>query len=314
MSRAWDLTPDREPDGTSLDPSGSARTAPDRPRATAAPAFDLPQGLRREPVVVRGRRYRLRGTESRLLEVVGTFRSAWTRDLTIGTHGGDTHRLEIEVRSLTAQGLVQQRRVAADRHGHSVVALSLTDAGKALLEHRRNPSAHAARETPQAIYSGWVRPAELIHDASLYRMYLEETGRLARDGSVVRRIVLDHELKRELYQALHAHPAINKADRDARMAELAAAHHLPMVDGHVQLPDLRLEVDTATGERTHVDLELITEAYHAGQLRAKARAGFAVYRAIRGTSGAGRLVRGGGSHGRGSSASSPDYISSLLSL
>jgi DNA-binding MarR family transcriptional regulator len=249
-----------------------------------------------------------------MLEVVGTFRAVWTRDLAIGTHGGDTHRLEGDVRSLTAQGLVQQRRVAADRHGQSVVAVSLTDAGKALVEHRRNPSGHASMDAPQAIYSGWVRPAELIHDASLYRMYLEEAARLAHEGRVVRRVVLDHELKGDLYQALHAHPAINKADRDARLAELAAAHHLPMVDGHVQLPDLRLEVDTAVGERTHVDLELTTEAYHAGQLRAKARAGFTMYRAVGAAGGAGRLVRGAGSSGRGSSASSPDYISSLLSL
>ena len=45
------------------------------------------------------------------------------------------------------------------------------------------------------------------------------------------------------------------------------------------LPDVRIEYDTASGERSKVNLELTTDHYHAGQLAAKARAGFTLYSA-----------------------------------
>ena len=314
MSRGRDDSLEREPAETRQGPTAPAREVSVRPREGPASAFHLPRGVQREPVLVRGRRYRLRGSESRLLEVVGTFRAVFTRDLVHGTHAGDPRQLAADVHALTAQGLVQHRRLAADRHGHTVVALSLTDAGKVLLEHHRTGTPSGFNGRPQAVYSGWVRPAELVHDATLYRMYLEEAARITREGGTVRRIVLDHELKGDLYRALHVDPAMPPADRDTRLHALAATHHLTVVDGHVQFPDLRLEVETAAGERTRVDLELATEAYHAGHLRAKARAGFTVYRASAGHGGAGRLVRGGGSEGRGGAGYHPDYLSGLLSL
>ena len=313
MGRGVDRSPDRERPAARV-ATAPARPVPVRRRDAPTPAFRLPRGQRREPIRVAGRRSRLRGSESRLLEVVGTFRAVWTRDLGIGTHGGDTRRLDQDLRSLKAQDLIRTRRVAADRHGHSVVAVTLTDAGKALLEHHREPSPRASGHPAQAVYSGWVRPAELVHDATLYRMYLEEAARLTRDGSVVHRVILDHELKREFAQAFNTSPAATPADREARLTAVAAAQGLPIVDGHAQFPDLRLEIETAAGDRTRVDLELATEAYHAGHLRAKARAGFTVYHAHAGAGGAARLVRGGGSSGRGGSGHTRDYLSSLLSL
>lgn len=314
MSRGWDYRPERETAVAAHAAVTATRPVAERPREAPAPAFDLPRGRWREIVRVPRRTYRLRGSESRLLEVAGTFRAVWTRDLAVGTHGGDTRRLAHDLRSLKEQGLIQTRRVAADRRGHSIVAVTLTDAGKGLLEHQRDAAQPRPEHPRQQVYSGWVRPSELVHDASLYRMYLEEAVRLARDGSVMRRVLLDHELKRELYSALHAQPVTTPAEREARLAALASAQGLPVVDGHVQLPDLRLEIQTAAGDRTRVDLELATEAYHAGHLREKARAGFTVYRAHAGAGGVGRLVRGTGSSGGRGGSHSPDHLSGLLSL
>ena len=88
----------------------------------------------------------------------------------------------------------------------------------------------------------------------------------------------------------------------------AAACHLPVVHGDVEIPDVRVEYRDADGRTGRVDLELVTDAYHAGQIAAKRAAGFTLYSAHGGP----------GIHALGDSpragASSPDHLSSLLSL
>ena len=50
-----------------------------------------------------------------------------------------------------------------------------------------------------------------------------------------------------------------------------------MVDGTIQIPDLRLEYETREGSVARVDLELATEHYKPSQVAAKAQAGFTIY-------------------------------------
>jgi hypothetical protein len=64
----------------------------------------------------------------------------------------------------------------------------------------------------------------------------------------------------------------------------AAASGLPIVDGHLELPDLRIEFETSDGRLEYRDVELVTEHYSRGQMAGKSAAGFALYRAA----GAGR--------------------------
>jgi hypothetical protein len=49
------------------------------------------------------------------------------------------------------------------------------------------------------------------------------------------------------------------------------------VDGKIPLPDVRIEYRNVDGDPARVDLELTTEHYKAGQIAAKARAGFKLY-------------------------------------
>ncbi|MHB8303952.1 MAG: hypothetical protein ACYDC6_14155 [Acidobacteriaceae bacterium] len=67
---------------------------------------------------------------------------------------------------------------------------------------------------------------------------------------------------------------------------VAKQFELPFVDGGIQIPDARIEYDLPReashdidqGSRTgHEDIEVLTAAYHASHLRAKARAGFRNY-------------------------------------
>jgi len=53
--------------------------------------------------------------------------------------------------------------------------------------------------------------------------------------------------------------------------------YLPVVDGKVSFPDLRIEYANQEMEIARVDLELATGHYHAGHLADKARAGFQIY-------------------------------------
>ena len=52
-----------------------------------------------------------------------------------------------------------------------------------------------------------------------------------------------------------------------------------VVNGRVVVPDLQIEYENAEGQLDRVNLELATKNYRAGQLQAKAQAGFTLYAA-----------------------------------
>jgi hypothetical protein len=160
----------------------------------------------------------------------------------------------------------------------------LTRDGKALLDARQERT----EDRRQRYHAGLVKPRELAHDAQLYRLYQAEASRIEDAGGRIERVLLDYELKRDYQSFLNRSDRPEDADRDADMAAFAAAHGLPIIDDHLELPDLRIEYLTPDGQLECRDLELVTEHYSRGQMSGKARAGFGLYRAA----GAGRL-RGG---------------------
>jgi hypothetical protein len=129
----------------------------------------------------------------------------------------------------------------------------------------------------QAVYAGFVKPAEVPHDAAIYQMYQSEAAQIkAKDGKV-RRVVLDYELKKEIYSKLAREREAGALEYARRKQEIANEHGLPVVDGKIALPDLRIEYETPEGDLDHVDLELATEHYHRGHMALKTRAGFKMY-------------------------------------
>jgi len=77
-------------------------------------------------------------------------------------------------------------------------------------------------------------------------------------------------------QRLNA-PGVRADDVGTLRQQVARDHGLVIVEGTIQIPDLRLEYETPSGEAARVDLELATEHYKPSQLAAKARAGFTLY-------------------------------------
>jgi hypothetical protein len=82
-------------------------------------------------------------------------------------------------------------------------------------------------------------------------------------------------LKKRVYHEL------GKLGPDCASAEskrtVAERHGPQVVRGKIPLPDVRIEYDTAEGERARVDIELATIHYRGRHLAEKVRAGFSIY-------------------------------------
>ncbi len=246
----------------------------------------LPRGPEREAVRVRGHVYRLNDSQARTLTTVGTFRVVRADDLQPVRSSRDAWTGDL--RALAEQGLLQIRTVEVNRASTAIVVL--TREGKDVLDAHRTDGPGRA----QAFHAGLVKPRELAHDAQIYRLYQAEADRIQSDGGRVTRVVLDYELKRDYQTFLHRADRPAETSRDDDLAAFAAATGLPIVDGHLELPDLRIEYESADGRLEYRDVELVTEHYSRSQMAGKAAAGFALYRAAGAGGARGGATRRGG--------------------
>jgi hypothetical protein len=299
---------DRNPDSRTKDRSDErehcfARDARDPiPDRAWNPARDLtlPHSPERQPVSLGRACYHLRDSETQLLALVGTFRvvpesevrrrdDAEVASPTAARQAGD-------VRSLMDQGLLEARTVVINDRPERVLAL--TSQGKAFLEAHRG-TADRPGAPQQAFHAGFVKPRELAHDAQLHRLFSTERDQIEREGGRVMRVVLDYEFKRDYHTCVHEQETAGIDARQARQA-FAEEHALPFVRGHLELPDVRVEYETADGRLVHRDLELATEQYSRSQLAGKHSAGFRVYRAAG--------LHSAGDSSRGGSPQDPHYL------
>jgi hypothetical protein len=217
---------------------------------------------------LRDRTFLVRESEFATLVEIGKFRVIDAKDLAQFGYAGDAKRLNRDVRNLVQQGLAAVRSTQnGSREKETLVVL--TKKGRCLLmQSGRVPEG-------QAIYHGLVKPREAKHDAALYRLYQRESARIENAGGRPLRISLDYELKRNLHREL-AQLGGHGQSSEAR-ERVAERQGLVLVDDKVQVPDLRLEYETADHERKHVDLELATRNYRPRALTQKAKAGFSIY-------------------------------------
>jgi len=199
---------------------------------------------------------------------VGKFRVISTEDLNRFAYDGNKERLEQDVESLKKQGLILQREIEA-RNSPKFRVLSLTKDGKRFLQHQnRVPKS-------QAIYHGFLKPKELAHDAELYRLYQKVASEIERSGGTVRRVVLDYELKEELYRDLSKMDSAKNPDQERE--RIAGRHGLKVVDGTIPIPDMRIEYETDARRIEHIDLEFATREYRSRGMASKVRAGFHLF-------------------------------------
>jgi hypothetical protein len=269
-------------------PDVSEPRQPAEHRSVSVPLdrLTLRPGHHRRPVIHRGRTYRLRDSDVRALATVGTFRVVRADDLQPMRSSREARTGDL--RHLREAGLIDVKTVTVN--GESIAVAVLTREGKSLLEAHQDRS---SGRPPQAFHAGLVKLRELAHDAQLFRAFQAEASRIEAAGGRVERVLLGYELNRE-YQTFLNRP--QRADERDDVAAFASAQDLPIVAGHLKLPDLRIEYEAPDGSLQHRDLELVTEHYSSAQLAGKARAGFSMYRA------AGARLRGGSARTGGTPA------------
>jgi len=227
-------------------------------------AMDSPQAY-----YLRDRPYLVRDSEFETLVEIGTFRVVEANDLAHFGYQDDTGRMEREVRRLKQQQLLSQETITTAGKPKSTRIFFLTKTGKRLVQ-----SSGRLPDT-QAVYHGLVKPREAKHDAQLYRLYQNETARIERAGGRPLRVLLDYELKQDLNRDLAA--VGPESDVHQARERIAQHHALSIVNGRVQVPDMRVEYETAEMDHQHVDLELATSNYRPRSLAEKAKAGFSLY-------------------------------------
>ncbi len=231
---------------------------------------DLLADRERTEILNRDRSYSLRPSEIYTLTEVGKFRVVAVEDLAKHAYAGDRPRLDSDLRNLIQQRLVERRDTSVLKK-ESQQVLTLTKEGKCLIRR------HGFVLDDQAIYSGFVKPKEADHDATLYRLYHKAADEIERKGGKVLRVQLDYELKEKLYRKLGQAQAQGEGQTQRGKEALAHQLQLPVVHGKVSFPDLRIEYANQEMQISRVDLELATSHYHAGHLAEKARAGFQIY-------------------------------------
>jgi DNA-binding MarR family transcriptional regulator len=213
----------------------------------------------------------LRNSEWTTLREVGTFRVVSESDLVRDV--GDPDVLRNDVRHLVDEGLLERKTAVVNEQPTRL--LVLTPEGKALLEDARRDS---GEERPQQYHSGLVKPRELAHDVQIYRAFQAERQRIEADGGHVQRVSLDYELKRDYQTFLNRPDKPQGSTFEGDMEAFADSHNLTIIDGHLELPDLRIEYEDLDGRIETRDVEVVTEHYSRAQLAGKARAGFSLYR------------------------------------
>ncbi len=216
------------------------------------------------------RTYSLRPSELHTLTDVGRFRVVAVDDLANLGYPGDRPGMDSDLRNLVRLGLLQRRGTSALKK-ESQHILTLTKQGQRFLRR------HDLVPEEQTIYSGLVKPKEANHDASLYRLYQKAAGEIERKGGKVFRVQLDYELKEKLYRKLGKARTQDEGRNQRSKVAFARELHLPVVNGKVAFPDLRIEYANQEMEISRMDLELATGHYHGEYLAEKARAGFQIY-------------------------------------
>lgn len=205
-----------------------------------------------------------------LLKDLGRFRTVALPDIAAARYEGVKSQLDRDLRALKTQGLVRIHVASPGGRAQRFAVATLTKKGQEL-------TAIFASGDGQRFYSGFVKPSEVAHDAAIYRMYQAEERKLHSEGAQIKRIVLDYEIKHNVYRPLAKSRALPESERAEKKAAIAQENGLKVVEGKILLPDLRIEYETQEAEARYVDLELATHHYRGSQIRGKAAAGFKMY-------------------------------------
>ena len=239
---------------------------------------------------------------------VGTFRAVALADIVNRQFDGHPFAARQGIAQAEQQGWIV-RQQAQGPTGRPYTVLVATRAGAA----RAAVLWASAGRADQRVHSGAVKAADVGHEVAVYRAACTAQARIEAAGGRVARIRIDAELKGQVAaRAERARQATGRAAAEAARRRAAAELHLPVEHGTVLFPDAQIEYVTAAGLAGRCNVEVASEHYGGGAIRAKAAAGFQMYaasgRAVavvrRALAGAGA---GGGRSQRGRRGGSREY-------
>ena len=206
---------------------------------------------------------------------VGLYRAVSYTDLSERHFDGHPYATRRSVNYMIRAGLMQEHE-ATGPEGHTFTVLTATERGRDAAQRAAVAAGHVPE---QQTWTGLVKPAELSHDTAVYRAALDEWARIEAAGGRVTRVRIDAELKAYVATATE-HARAAGGDRAADEAKLAAAHDLGLhVVNHDQVlyPDAQIEIEDADGVSGRVNVEIVSDHYHAAAIAAKAAAGYSMH-------------------------------------
>ena len=235
---------------------------------------------------------------------VGTFRAVALADVVNRQFDGHPFAARQGIAQAEQQGWIVREQAQGPK-GRPYTVLVATPAGAA----RAAVLFASAGRADQRVHSGAVKAADLGHEVAVYRAACTAQARIEAEGGRVARIRIDAELKGQV--AARAERARQATGRAAAARRRAAAElHLPVEHGTVLFPDAQIEYVTAASLAGRCNVEVASEHYGGGAIRAKAAAGFQMYAA---SGRAAAVVRralagaGGGRSQRGRRGGSREY-------
>ena len=275
MGRDFNPDDEREPlypqtENAPLGRGGSDQADPTHTsgaRSQRFPSSDLRNPRSRDEAPERS--YEVNESQAKTMGDIGTFRTIALRDLTRVRYAGNEKQALEEVNDLLRQKLLRRSVSQPDR----AVYLTLTPEGHQFLLTENGQGAN----NDQVFYHGFVKTRETEHDAAIYQLFQKEAGNIISSGGKVTRVILDFELKKSINRKLARLSSLPQEEQAERKAEVAFEHGLTVVNGRIQIPDLRLEYEDHDHNPAKVDLELATGHYRHGSLAAKSSAGFKIY-------------------------------------
>ena len=222
----------------------------------------------------RPRRSRTERTRDAVADV-GLYRAVSYTDLSDQHFDGHPYATRRSVNHMIRAGLIEEHE-ATGPQGNTFTVLTATERGRDAAQRAAVDAGHVPE---QQTWSGMVKPAELTHDTAVYRAALGERARIEAEGGRVTRVRLDAELKQMVATATEKARA-EGGDRAAHEAKLAAAQALGLHvvnNEQVLYPDAQLDIEDANGVSGRVNVEIVSDHYHAAAIAAKAGAGFAMH-------------------------------------
>ncbi len=224
---------------------------------------------------------------------VGAFRAVALKDLVERQFDGHPFAARRGLARAERAGWVRRMEARGPKGGKFTVVVA-TEAGA----DRAEGLWREAGRPDQRALSGAVRPAELAHDVAVYRAAHATQARIEVDGGRVVRVRIDAELKGIVAaRAERARQTAGRAAADAARRQAAEDLGLPVEHGKVLVPDAQVEYLDAAGRTGRCNVEVASGHYRGREIRAKARAGFALYASSPGAAATVRRALGGGNKG-----------------